>query len=180
MTLEKRLRRYKGWATIGAVALLAAAAVSACRITAAPPTPVPYLPTLTSGAMYLVGPGCMSLLEEYDGPVHYRPKIPCHLQFGMLKIEGITSYGLPDDWETKRLHLKAATETAEDVDGVAEFLREEGFTEIRTHTGGDPRIYPPGVVSWNQPYSRLLALDAIADLDGVTRIDRIREERPAG
>lgn len=159
--------------------MLAASAASACRITTAPPTPVPYLPTLTSGAMYLVGPGCMSLLEKYDGPVPYRPKIPCHLQIGMLKLEGITGYGLPDDWETKRLHLKAATETAEDVDGVAEFLRGQGFTEIRTHTGGDPRIYPPGVVSWNQPYSRLLALDAIANLDGVTRIDRIREARPA-
>ncbi len=126
----------------------------------------------------LVGPGSMGPLEEYSRPVPYRPKIPTHLQVEILRLDG-TICCLPDDWQTRRLILQVITKTAEDVDGVAELMKEKGFIDVRTHTGGDPSIYPPGSVSGYLPYDRLLVLDEVANLNGVSHIKEIHPARPA-
>ena len=167
---------------LAAILALAVAAWSGCQLSAPEPTPVRYLPTLKPGKIWLTGPGCGSLVTNPKAPVRYRPKISCSMQKRMLRLEGVISRGLPEDWQTKRLLLRAITERAKDVGGVAEFLREQGFTEVETEKGGDRRHYPPGSVSWYHPYSRLLVLDEVANLDGVIRIETApnREAVPQG
>ena len=53
------------------------------------------------------------------------------------------------------------------------------FTDVQVHTGGDPSIHPPGTASGYLAYERLLMLDEVANLDGVSNISEIRASKPA-
>ena len=160
------------------VALLAcmAATTLGCQWLAPEPPPVRYLPTLiySPGSVLLVEANGMRLVDNPTGPVPWRQKICTSLQFQMLILEGIVDLDFPDDWQTKQVHINVITQAGANTVRLANILRREGFTDVTIRTEENYSVdQPPGSVSGFLPYERLLALDAVANRKGVSRIQEI-------
>ena len=140
-------------------------------------------PTPTPEMIYLEGPdGTPVLVPVPPTPLLYKPVLPRHLQRRVDEYKatkearggGVSGASSRD--ETEYLIVWVATDTADRVDEIADFLNKNGARNVETYRGNAGSVWPGGLTA-EVPISLLAGL---AGLEGVVEVGEQEKPQPAG